>query len=758
MPRILVADDEPDLAFLLRVMLEAAGYEVESAADGRSAIEAVRTGSPDLLVLDAMMPGVDGWDVLAAVRSDPATAELPVVMLTALSSDADRRRAEEHGVVVYMTKPFNRDALAGAIEEALARSRTDTADGDDAAEAPTAQPAAVPPDVLAAIEAQLDVLGGTIDDAVIGLDAVGRVVSWNPGAERIIGWPADEAVGKQLRDTVVLPDEALRDSMRREVLAGRAVRHVSVPCLRRDGTRIDLVLSIVPVMPPGQPGPAAWLVARDLTTKRWAEARFRSIIEAAPDAVVIVNAAGRIEFVNAQTERQFGYRAKELLGRPVELLIPHRFRTIHQDHRAGYTANPHTRPMGAGLDLFGQRQDGTEFPVEIGLSPVTTEDGQLFYAAVRDISERRALEQAVAVAHEAMVQSERLAALGEMASVVSHELRSPLSAILNAVFLVRQALGEEVPPAVERQLSLIERESSQAASIASDLVAFTRPRQPALAEVALGPVVAEVLEVLPPPAGVDVRTEGMGIRVLADRVHLAELFANLVSNAYDAMGTGGVLHIRAEADGDMAVVEVADTGTGIDPGIGERVFEPFATTKSHGTGLGLAIVQRIVDAHEGWVRLGNRPGDGASVVFGLRRPTRGRLLVVDDDEAMRCTAAEMLAEAGFDVETAAGGAEALALLGEDRTDAMVLDLRMPTVDGQTVLREMPRPDLPVVVVTGERVDTALLGSLPPNVRTVLQKPVAPVLLLKAVTECLTTAATSSAGVRAAASEGSAPCA
>jgi signal transduction histidine kinase len=222
-------------------------------------------------------------------------------------------------------------------------------------------------------------------------------------------------------------------------------------------------------------------------------------------------------------------------------------------------------------------------------------------------------------AHTALVQSERLVAVGQMASVVSHELRNPLSTVINSLYLAR---ATDDPSARDRALSLAEREALKAARIAEDIVAFARPRNPQPADVVFGSVLDEVFEVLAPPPGVEVDTAGREVVVHADRFHLVEVVSNLVTNAYDVLSGAGTLVVTAaETHGDGTrrsgtVVTVADDGPGVAPELASRIFEPFVTGKHQGTGLGLAIVQRIAESHGGaaWV---DTSGSGSrfSVLF-----------------------------------------------------------------------------------------------------------------------------------------------
>jgi len=204
---------------------------------------------------------------------------------------------------------------------------------------------------------------------------------------------------------------------------------------------------------------------------------------------------------------------------------------------------------------------------------------------------------------DALVKRERLAVVGEMASVVGHDLRTPLGAVSNVLFLVRDSLGDEVTEDQERLFHLAGREIAKAVAIIEHLGVYVRPGQPVVAPVELGALVTEVLEVAPARPGVAVTVDVAPMTLLADRSQLAQVLTNLVANAYDAVGEEGTLRITAALEEDGAVIEVEDDGPGIERSSAERVFEPFYTTKHQGTGLGLAIVRRLVEAHDGSVTL-----------------------------------------------------------------------------------------------------------------------------------------------------------
>jgi signal transduction histidine kinase len=224
---------------------------------------------------------------------------------------------------------------------------------------------------------------------------------------------------------------------------------------------------------------------------------------------------------------------------------------------------------------------------------------------------------ALDASHAALRRSERLSALGEMASTIGHELRNPLAAVINAHFMVRHALGATISPDVDRHLDMAERQTTRAATLADNLTAFIRHREPNPVPIDLGAVVEEVLEATPAPPGIDVAVDVPPLVFRADSDQFTQVLANLIVNGFQAMPDGGTLRIEASTHDGHVVLRITDSGSGVDATTLDRIFDPFFTTKATGTGLGLAIVSRIVEAHGGDVSLENVPTGGAVVTVRL---------------------------------------------------------------------------------------------------------------------------------------------
>lgn len=360
-------------------------------------------------------------------------------------------------------------------------------------------------------------------------------------------------------------------------------------------------------------------IAEELGT---AENKFRRMLESAPDAMIIVDKAGTIRLVNEQAEKVFGYTRSELIGRPVEILIPERFGGIHPGHRDHYFTSPATRTMGMDMELYGRRKAGEEFPVEISLSPLETEEGLWVSAAIRDISEKKLDHMALRDYARKLETTNN--SLEQFAYVASHDLQEPLRTITNFVSMFQQKQEGKLDKDSELYMDYIVSASERMKALIRDLLMYSRVGRNHVTErVDCAEVVATVLSEL----GTAVRSSGAQVEtgflpvIRATRSEVHELFLNLLSNAikYSKAGTPPQIRISAQVENDHWLFAVQDNGIGIDAAYRERVFVIFqrlhGQNQYSGTGVGLATCRKIVELHGGKIWLESEPGQGTTFYF-----------------------------------------------------------------------------------------------------------------------------------------------
>jgi PAS domain S-box-containing protein len=456
-------------------------------------------------------------------------------------------------------------------------------------------------------------------DAIIGKTLDGVITAWNPAAERIFGYTSAEALGQPM--ALIIPEDRLDedDDVLARVRRGETVDPFETVRRAKDGRRVSVLLSVSPVRDGDGRVVGASSITRDVSERRLflealrrSETQASAILEAASEGIVIVNAAGTIIAVNRQTETMFGYPRAELTGRPLEMLLPERFRARHIAHRTGYARDPRVRRMGQGLDLTAQRRDGSEFPVEISLSYVETDEGLRAMAFVTDITERKAMERATR-------RAERLSALGRLSAGIAHEVNNPIGIMISRIELIlMDAEANNLPAEVVDDLRVVHRNAVRVATMAKNLLSFSRETPRERAPVDLDQVVRNVLLLVTGDFGrrnIRLASElKAGSLLIGHANALEQVVLNLVSNAAEAMPQGGEIRIATTTLGDRVRLVVADSGRGIAAEDLQRIFDPFFTTKPSGTGLGLSVSYGIVNDHAGTIDVESAPGKGTTFV------------------------------------------------------------------------------------------------------------------------------------------------
>ncbi len=777
-PTVLAIDDQPDNLLTLKALLEDVlpGITVLTASNGSTGLALAAERDPDAVLLDVVMPGMDGFEVCRRLKSDPRTAEIPVVFLTALRTDRENRvKALEVGAEGLLSKPLDELELVAQVR-AMARVKQGAVLMRDEARRLKALVAERTWEIEQGRQAALNVLEDLREenearkrsetalreseeryrnlvlhspDAIL-INNQDRVTLVNLACVRLFGATAPEDLLGRSPYELFHPDfhAQVRERIAEMRSTGAAMPPAFERIVRLDGQPVDVEVVGAPFAWGG--AQAIHVILRDVTEARRAQLereRFLTALEQAGDAIVITDRQGVVQYVNPAFELTSGYTRSEAIGQR-----PGLWRSGAHD-RAFYsdlwsTINGGKTWRGRFVNL---RKDGTRFTEEATITPVRDGTGAIvhFVAVKRDVSERLRIEAQLR-------QSQKMESIGRLAGGVAHDFNNLLSVILGYTTIATERLRDGDP--LRTELLEVSAAAERATGLTRQLLAFSRLQAQELQVLDLNRVLVDLEKMLGRLIGEDLALElhlEPNLPTLrADRGQLEQVVLNLAVNARDAMPDGGRLELRtsrvqvapgAEAAvpaGDFLVLAVRDTGTGMAQAVLDHLFEPFFTTKEagRGTGLGLSTVYGIVKQSGGAITVESALGQGSTFrvflpVAGaeagphVRTPAstavRGTetVLVVEDDEAVRSLVARMLESFGYRVIAANGGGDALLAVEEHQgpLHLVLADVVMPQMNGREVVERLQRlrPGLPALFMSGYTNDAvALRGVLSAGVHLI----------------------------------------
>jgi len=616
-------------------------------------------------------------------------------------------------------------------------------------------------------ETRLRAVVDTAVDGVILIDGRGTVLMFNPACERLFGYGSDEVIGNNVR---MLMPSPYRDEHDRYLSNYQSTRHAKIIGIgrevggqRKDGSTFPMDLSVGEAMQDGDPIYVG--IIHDLTERKRAERaareaaeRLKAVVDTAVDGVILIDAEGLIMMFNPACERLFGFRAAEVMGLNVKLLMPAPFREEHDTYLDNYHRTGERKIIGIGREVIGQRKNGTTFPMDLSVGEAKQEGKSIFVGVIHDLSERKRTA-------EQLVQAQKMEAVGQLSGGIAHDFNNLLTVIIGNADTLADKL--KIREDLKRLADQIVSAGQRGAELTQRLLAFSRKQMLRPVEIDCNRLIESMRELLRRTLreDIEIQTEldSELATAYADPGQLESAILNLSLNAQDAMPEGGTITVTTSnlplderyrelhpevSPGQYVMVAVTDDGEGMTEEVRDRAFEPFFTTKEvgKGSGLGLSMVYGFAKQSNGHVTLYSEIGLGTTIRIYLPATSmqparivknsiadtdavpqgRGTILVAEDDPFVRGYAVACLESLGYRAIAAVDGHEALARLGRtEGIDALFSDIVMPGGMTGWELAERARqvrPGLKVLLTSGYALETlAARGRLDPQI-AVLNKP------------------------------------
>jgi len=724
MKKILVVDNDKVILEFLTDILSKEGHQVLTAEDGLSALDILKDYTPDIILLDVVMPNIDGKKFCKIIRRNHKLDATYVAMLSAVALEEEIEIAELGANICIAKSPFREMAqnVLSVLEQSDGETSRDLSGQVLGIE--SISPRGITSEMLTA-KRHFEVILAKMSEGILEITSEGRIIYANPAALSLIGLPEETLLGSQFLKLFSEDDRQRIDKLLSTKDAkAQAITYEYPVNLDENQVTLD-------IQPIDQDGATAIIVLNDVTErKRWemsvreSENMLRTVIHSTKEALICVGQDGLVTIFNPATEEMFGRKKEEMIGQPLDCLMPAEYRERHREYIKDFFAKARANnAIKKPFEVPAVRSDGSVFPMEISLSSGKSEDKQIIIAVARDITERRAVEEEKWRLEAQLQYVQRMETIGTLAGGIAHDFNNLLMAIGGNLSYMRYDMDSSHPHWEE--LENIERQVGRGARLTSQLLSYAREERYHVKPTDLNELVGETSETFGRTRkGITIHKEFLGDLsvVEVDRGLIAQCLMNIFLNASDAMPGGGSLFLKTRnvshkhmsnkpykpKPGKYVLLTIRDTGVGMYKKTINHVFDPFFTTKEvgEGTGLGLASVYGIVKGHDGYISVESKRGRGTT--FSMYFPASKEkveeaaardegifegnetIMLVDDEEMVLDAVAKILHILGYTVLQAKDGKEAVRIYKskKDSIDLVIFDMIMPNMGGGTVYDKM----------------------------------------------------------------------